>query len=113
MLMALVAMSAAGMSGYAQFRRLRRLSQEYRSRATYHRQLKKRCSGYVKLIAELKSKGLGVSLSGNSDDALAGHVLSRDGWSRRAAYEADLERKYLDAARRPWLSVPLDPPEPE
>ncbi len=32
---------------------------------------------------------------------------------RRAEYHARLREKYRDAARRPWLPVPRDPPEPE
>jgi hypothetical protein len=31
----------------------------------------------------------------------------------RAEYERSLKRKYLQAARRPWLPVAPDPPEPE
>lgn len=32
---------------------------------------------------------------------------------RKAAYHADLARKYEWAAEYPWLPVPPDPPEPE
>jgi hypothetical protein len=32
---------------------------------------------------------------------------------RRANYYLALQRKYRDAARRPWLPVPPDPPPPE
>jgi hypothetical protein len=31
----------------------------------------------------------------------------------RAEIEGSLKRKYLQAARRPWLSVVPDPPEPK
>ena len=49
----------------------------------------------------------GRDASGNDD-----FVGSARGARRRAAYEAELSRKYLHAAAHPWLSVEPDPPKP-
>lgn len=45
------------------------------------------------------------------------HLKSTRAWSqslpRAIEYHAHLRQKYERAARRPWMSIALDPPEPE
>jgi hypothetical protein len=45
--------------------------------------------------------------------ALKGYRENAAHLRRLAAYEKELETKYLRARDRPWLPIPPDPPEPE
>jgi hypothetical protein len=39
-------------------------------------------------------------------------LLNLRPWVKRADYHSEMERKWMEAARRPWLPVEPDPPEP-
>jgi hypothetical protein len=132
--MILVALAALGMGGYAQYRRLRRLGQEYRSRAANHDQRARYCA------SQLQNAETGLA---NAEEGLANTTAFRDSadtegrrkywaaygdkywkptvaiWRRRVAgyragvdYHTGLSAKYRRAASRPWARVAADPPEP-
>jgi hypothetical protein len=133
MLAVLAAVFAVGMGGYAQYRRLRRLSQEYGRRAASHDQTARAWSSF--LIAERgrtnteKSLARAKTFPDVSDDEAAQKAdLDRyeSFWRPRVAlWKPRVERekamiahhysmavKYRRAPASPWLPVASDSPEP-
>jgi hypothetical protein len=87
-----VAVVAVIMSGGATLRRWAELAAEYRRAAAFHSVLAK------------------VYRSGSH---LGSRVEDPAETSRLVAHQLRLAEKYQLAARRPWLPVPPDPPEPK
>jgi hypothetical protein len=106
MLMALVTVSAVGMGGYAQYRRLRRLSEVYRSRAAEHARQEARASFWLGIVEE------GLPNVTHNSEILAHQRLQFSYYQAKVAHHAALMRKYTRAASYPWLPVAPDPPEP-
>jgi hypothetical protein len=89
-------------------RRLMNLSAAYREKARLH-------SDFEQLDKQLEDF-CQSRLDGADDYYLALHGAEmrarRDAAAARKRHDRMLRDKYLDAASRPWHSVPDDPPEP-
>jgi hypothetical protein len=79
--------------------RLSQLSAVFHARAAWHGAMERRFKDREHWSRQLARKG-------DTPRAVA-YSLGR------TRYHAAMKQKYADAARRPWLPVPPDPPEPE
>jgi hypothetical protein len=102
-LIALVAVVAATLGGFLEYRRLMRKAAEYRARAEEHAGIEQT----LRTIIEKSGPNPPVDIS-------PGNGLRSKRFTAQALadHEAALRLKYERAACYPWLSVEPDPPEP-
>ena len=104
LLMAIVAVVAATLGGFVEYRRLTRIAAEYRAKAEDHAGVEKT----LRMIVEQTGPNSPVDISPGPG------LRSRRFTAKAVAdFEATLSRKYEKAARYPWLSVPPDPLMPD
>jgi hypothetical protein len=134
MLMVLVALVALGLGGYVQYRRLRRLSVEYRDRAALYarrgsensalerqqRRVVALYEGYLARDAKRRDETTDTwerRFFADECNTLWKPLISSasrraTSFRARADYYAEMVRKCSRAASRPWLPVASDPTEP-
>jgi hypothetical protein len=102
-LIALVAVVAATLGGFLEYRRLMRKAAEYRARAADHAGIEQT----LRTIIEKSGPNSPVDIS-------PGNGLRSKRFTAQAVadHEAALRLKYERAAGYPWLPVEPDPPEP-
>jgi hypothetical protein len=102
LLMLIVAISAVALAGVA-WSHWMRLREEYRLEASDHEEKEQYQHQQLQGVAKAREIGRG-------DDPLLPLIeqLAR----RRAAYHAEMRRKYEKAAAHPWEPTPPDPSEP-
>jgi hypothetical protein len=104
LLMAIVAVVAATLSGFVEYRRLTRMAAEYRAKAEDHAGVEKT----LRTIIEQTGPNSPVDISPGPG------LRSRRFTAKAVAdFEAALSRNYERAARYPWLSMEPDPLMPE
>ena len=104
LLTAIVAVVAATLSGFVEYRRLTRMAAEYRAKAEDHAGVEKS----LRTIIEQTGPNSPVDISPGPG------LRSRRFTAKTVAdFEAALSRKYERAASYPWLSVDPDPVMPE
>ena len=104
LLMAIVAVVAATLGGFVEYRRLNRIAAEYRAKAEEHAGVERT----LRTVVEQTGPKSPVDISPGPG------LRSRRFTAKAVAdLEARLVRKYERAARYPWLSVAPDPAMPD